>query len=177
MKSSGPLGVSPASGYGIVLGSAARFFGEGTVNPKFFAWHAFFQIRPGKAQSGKIKSYIVGPKQSFIYGSPTEVGGLDEEQDVKGDITYVYIECEVAESAITSAEIKGYDKPKGLFEPEEELKKQEKVRHFLGLIKKARPFPKFGHNLTYPVIQSSFSVPIVIPACVNGYRGLLITTA
>ena len=51
MKSLGPLGVSPSSGYGYVVGSGgARFYGEGTINPKFFAWHAFFQIRPGRFQ-------------------------------------------------------------------------------------------------------------------------------
>jgi len=177
MKSLGPLGVSPASGYGHVVGTSSRFYGEGMLNPKFYAWHAFFQIRPAKFSGRKLTKYIVGPKQSFIYGSPVTVSGLEEEQDAKGDITYVYIECEVADSAIKSAEIKGYDEPKGLFEPEEELKKQEMVRHFLGLVKKTRPFPKFGHALTYPVIQSSFSIPIVIPACINGYRGLLITTA
>jgi hypothetical protein len=176
-KSLGPLGVSPASGYGHVVGTAARFFGEGLLNARFFAWHAFFQIRPGKFSNGMMQKYFVGPKESFIYGSPIVVEGLDEEQPTQGDTTYVYIECDVSDAAITSAEIKGYNVPKTLFEPELELAQQTKVRHFLGLVKKARPFPKFGHNLTYPVIQSSFSVPIVMPACVNGYRGVLITTA
>lgn len=178
MKSLGPLGVSPASGYGYVVGSGgARFFGEGTINPKFYAWHAFFQIKPGKAVGGNITKYYVGPLGSFIYGSDMEVSGLDEEQTTMGDKTFVYIECEVDDAVITSAEIKGYAEVKPLFEPEEELAKQTKVRHFLGVVKKARPYPKFGHNLTYPVIQSSFSVPILIPSCVNGFRGVLITTA
>jgi hypothetical protein len=178
MKSSGPLGVSPASGYGTVLGSGgARFFGEGTINPKFFAWHAFFQIRPGRAVNGEIKSYFVGPKDCFIYGTKAKVSGLDDEQETMGDLTYVYIECNVEDSAISAAAIKGYDEVKSLFEPETELAKQTKVRHFLGLVKKSRPFPKYGHNLVYPVIQSSFAVPIAMPACINGYRGVLITTA
>jgi len=177
MKSLGPLGVSPASGYGQVIGTSARFFGEGMLNPKFYAWHAFFQIKPGRAISGNITKYYVGPKGCFIYGATCEVTGLDEEQSTLGDKTYVYIECEVSDSAITSAEIKGYAQVKPLFEPEEELAEQTKVRHFLGIVKKTKPYPKFGHNLSYPVIQSSFSVPIAIPACINGYRGVLITTA
>jgi len=177
-KSLGPLGVSPASGYGFVMGSgAARFYGEGTINPKFYAWHAFFQIRPGKFNGGTMAEYFVGPLGSFIYGSPVQVEGLDEPQSPVGATTYVYIECEVSSSEITSAEIKGYADVKPLFEPEEELADQTKVRHFLGIVVKQRPFPKFGHNLTYPVIQSSFSIPIVIPACINGFRGVLITTA
>ena len=176
MKSSGPLGVSPASGYGTVVGTSARFFGQGTINPKFYAWHAFFQIRPGRVVDGNITSYYVGPKGSFIYGATCEVTELDEEQNTSGDKTYVYIECEVKDSAIKTAKIKGYAEVKSLFEPEEELAEQTKVRHFLGLIKKKKPFPKYGHNLSYPVIQSSFSVPIAMPACVNGYRGVLITT-
>lgn len=178
MKSLGPLGVSPASGYGYVVGSGgARFFGEGTINPKFFAWHAFFQIRPGKGQSSGIQEYYVGPKGSFIYGSTVAVSGLDVPQATAGPTTYVYIECVVDDGAITTAEIKGYSTVKALFEPEQDLAEQTKVRHFLGFIKKSRPFPKFGHNLVYPVVQSSFSVPIVIPACINGFRGVLITTA
>ena len=177
IKSLGPLGVSPASGYGHVVGSSARFFGEGMLNPRFFAWHAFFQIRPGKVVGGNIVDYYVGPKGSFIYGATCEVTGLDAKQSTAGDLTYVYIECVVASSAISSAQIKGYSEPKPLFEPEEELAEQTKVRHFLGLIKRTKPFPKYGHNLIYPVIQSSFSVPIAMPACINGYRGVLITTA
>ena len=178
IKSLGPLGVSPASGYGFVMGSGgARFFGEGTINPKFYAWHAFFQIKPGTAVGGNITKYYVGPIGSFIYGSTVVVEGLDEEQNTMGDKTYVYIECEVANAAITTAEIMGYSEVKPLFEPEEELAEQTKVRHFLGIVKRAKPYPKFGHNLSYPVIQSSFSVPIAMPACVNGYRGVLITTA
>ena len=94
-----------------------------------------------------------------------------------GAQTFVYIECDVDDGVISSAEIKGYSAVKPLFEPEQDLAKQTKVRHFLGLIIKAKPFPKFGHNLSYPVIQSSFSVPILVPACVNGFRGVLITTA
>lgn len=177
MKSLGPLGVSPASGYGFVMGSGgARFFGEGTINPKFFAWHAFFQIRPGKFNGSVMSNYYVGPIGSFIYGSTVEVTGLDEAITPAGSKTYVYIECNVTDAAITSAEIKGYGTQKPLFEPEAELAEQTKVRHFLGIVVRQRPFPKFGHNLTYPVIQSSFSVPIAIPACVNGYRGVLITT-
>jgi hypothetical protein len=105
------------------------------------------------------------------------VEGLDEKQTLSGSKTYVYIECNVSDGVIDSAEIKGYSEVKPLFEPEEDLAKQTKVRHFLGLVVKEKPFPKFGHNLTYPVVQSSFSVPIVIPACVNGFRGVLITTA
>ena len=177
MKSLGPLGVSPASGYGHLVGTAARFFGEGTINPKFYAWHAFFQIRPGAFSSSGMIDYYVGPKDSFIYGSTVAVEGLDERQTPAGAKTYVYIECEVEESAIIAAEIKGYTEPKPLFEPEQELEEQTKVRHFLGLVVKEKPFPKFGHNLTYPVVQSSFSVPIAMPACINGYRGVLITTA
>ena len=177
IKSLGPLGVSPASGYGVIEGTGGRFFGEGSVNPKFFAWHAFFQIRPGKAVAGKITSYFVGPKGSFIYGATCEVTGLDEEQGTVGEKTYVYIECNVTNSAIISADIKGYATVKPLFEPEEELAEQTKVRHFLGVVKKQKPYPKFGHNLIYPVIQSSFAVPIAMPACINGYRGVLITTA
>jgi hypothetical protein len=155
----------------------ARFFGEGTINPKFFAWHAFFQIRPGSFQGGQLAKYYVGPKGSFIYGSTVDVDGLDEEQPTMGAKTFVYIECDVEDGVIESAEIKGYSSVKPLFEPEEDLAKQTKVRHFLGLIIKQKPFPKFGRNLTYPIVQSSFSVPIVIPACVNGFRGVLITTA
>ena len=177
MKSLGPLGVSPASGYGHVVGTASRFYGEGMLNPKFYAWHAFFQIRPGKFQNGKMQDYFVGPAQCFIYGATCEVTGLDERQTIKGGETYVYIECEVADAAIKSAKIEGYDKVKPLFEPEEELAKQTKVRHFLGLIIREREFPKYGHSLSYPIIQSSFAVPIAMPACVNGYRGVLITTA
>lgn len=180
MKSLGPLGVSPATGYGYVMGHAsARFYGEGTINPKFFAWHAFFQIRPGPVVPGskEIKKYYVGPTGSFIYGSTDAVGGLETAQDTMGDVTYVYIECTVVDAAITYPQIKGYAEVKPLFEPEEELKEQTKVRHFLGMVKKTKPYPKFGHNLSYPVIQSSFSVPIAMPACVNGYRGVLITTA
>lgn len=178
LKSLGPLGVSPASGYGFVMGSGgARFYGEGMVNPKFFAWHAFFQIRVGSASNEGIQNYYVGPKLGFIYGATCAVDGLDEKQDTKGNITYVYIECDVTDAAITSAKIQGYNEVKPLFEPENDLAKQTKVRHFLGMIKKARPFFKFGRNLIYPIVQSSFSVPIVIPACVNGYRGVLITTA
>lgn len=178
MKSLGPLGVSPAKGYGYVIGqTGARFYGEGTVNPRFYAWHAFFQIRPGKSQNNGIEDYYVGPKGSFIYGSTTEVEGLEEKQITSGTKTFVYIECEVEDGAINSAQIKGYAEVKPLFEPEQDLAKQTKVRHFLGLIVKEKPFPKFGHNLSYPVIQSSFSVPILIPACVNGFRGVLITTA
>ena len=178
MKSLGPLGVSPASGYGHVVGTSSRFFGEGMMNPRFFAWHAFFQIRPGSFNtSGAMTGYFVGPKDSFIYGSTVPVDGLDEKQTPAGAKTYVYIECEVEESAITAAEIKGYTEPKPLFEPEEELEEQTKVRHFLGLVVRERPFPKFGHSLVYPIVQSSFSVPIAMPACINGYRGVLITTA
>jgi len=178
MKSLGPLGVSPASGYGFVMGSGgARFYGEGMVNPKFFAWHAFFQIRVGKSLGEGIENYYVGPKLGFIYGTTCVVEGLDEKQATKGDITYVYIEGVVTDAVITSAKIEGYGMVKPLFEPEEELAKQTKVRHFLGMIKKTKPYFKFGHNLIYPIVQSSFSVPIAIPACVNGYRGVLITTA
>jgi len=178
MKSLGPLGVSPATGYGYVMGQAsARFYGEGTINPRFFAWHAFFQIRPGKSEDGQLINYFVGPIGSFIYGTTCEVTGLDEEQSVEGDLTYVYIECDIQNAAIQSAGIKGYSSVKPLFEPEAELAEQTKARHFLGLIKKAKPYPKYGHNLTYPVIQSSFAVPIAMPACVNGYRGVLVTTA
>ena len=178
MKSLGPLGVSPASGYGYVAGSnGARFFGEGTINPKFFAWHAFFQIKPGKSVAGVLTKYYVGPIGSFIHGTTVVVQGLDVEQTPAGAKTFVYIECTVADGVITVAEIKGYSTVKPLFEPEEQLAKQTKVRHFLGLVVRQRPFPKFGHNLVYPVIQSSFSVPIVVPACVNGFRGVLITTA
>ena len=178
MKSLGPLGVSPASGYGFVMGSGgARFFGEGTINPKFYAWHAFFQIRPGRFQNGVMSSYYVGPVGSFIYGSTVAVEKLDEELTPAGTKTYVYIECDVTDAAITSAEIKGYGSQKPLFEPEQELAEQTKVRHFLGIVVKQRPFPRFGRNLVYPVIQSSFAVPIAMPACVNGYRGVLITTA
>lgn len=178
MKSLGPLGVSPASGYGHVVGTSARFLGEGMLNPKFYAWHAFFQIRPGKVNTGgDMTNYYVGPLGSFIYGSDIEVEGLDEEQTTMGAKTFVYIECEVEDAVINSAEIKGYAEVKPLFEPEEELAKQTKVRHFLGVVIKSKPYPKFGHNLSYPVIQSSFSVPILIPSCVNGFRGVLITTA
>jgi hypothetical protein len=177
MKSLGPLGVSPASGYGHVVGTSSRFFGEGMLNPKFYAWHAFFQIRPGKFAGSHMSKYYVGPKGSFIYGSTVEVEGLDEELTPVGARTYVYIECEVTDAAITSAEIQGYDTQKPLFEPEEELAEQTKVRHFLGIVVRERPFPKFGHNLIYPIIQSSFSVPIAIPACINGYRGVLITNS
>ena len=177
LKSLGPLGVSPASGYGYVMGSnSARFFGEGTINPKFFAWHAFFQIRPGKFQGGIMLNYYVGPTGSFIHGTTVEVEGLDETLTPAGLKTYVYIECDVTDGVIDSAEIKGYSSVKPLFEPEEQLAKQTKVRHFLGLVVREKPFPKFGHNLTYPIVQSSFSVPIVVPACVNGFRGVLITT-
>lgn len=177
IKSLGPLGVSPASGYGHVVGTSTRFFGEGMLNPKFFAWHAFFQIRPGRFASGSMTKYYVGPKGCFIYGATCLVTGLDDEQSIMGAQTYVYIECGVTDSAITTAEIKGYAEVKPLFEPEEELAEQTKVRHFLGLIIRSKPFPKFGHNLSYPIIQSSFSVPVAMPACVNGYRGVLITTA
>lgn len=178
MKSLGSLGVSPASGYGYVSGSnGARFFGEGTITPKFFAWHAFFQIRPGKFSGGNMLKYYVGPKGSFIYGSTVEVTNLDEALTPAGAKTYVYIECNVTDAAITSALIKGYASQQPLFEPEAELAEQTKVRHFLGLVVKAKPFPQFGHNLSYPVIQSSFSIPIAVPACINGYRGVLITTA
>ena len=177
MKSLGPLGVSPASGYGHVVGTSSRFYGEGMLNPKFFAWHAFFQIRPGQFIDGVMKKYFVGPIGSFIYGSTVPVEKLDEALTPAGTKTYVYIECGVTDAAITSAEIKGYDSQKPLFEPEQELAEQTKVRHFLGIVVKQRPFPKFGHNLVYPVIQSSFAVPIAMPACVNGYRGVLITTA
>jgi len=157
--------------------ASARFYGEGIINPKFYAWHAFFQIRPGKAQNGAIAKYYVGPLGSFIYGSTVPVSGLDEEKATMGANTYVYIECDVDDGAITTAEIKGYASVQPLFEPEQDLAKQTKVRHFLGMIVKSKPFPKFGHNLTYPVVQSSFAVPIAIPACVNGFRGVLITTA
>jgi hypothetical protein len=147
------------------------------LNPKFYAWHAFFQIRPGKFQNGQMQDYYVGPAGSFIYGCTIPVEGLDQTQSTAGSNTYVYIECDVDDGQITAAEIKGYASVKPLFEPETDLAKQTKVRHFLGMVVKARPFPQFGHNLTYPVVQSSFSVPIVIPACVNGFRGVLITTA
>jgi hypothetical protein len=157
--------------------NSARFFGEGTINPKFFAWHAFFQIKPGKFSNGNMTKYSVGPIGSFIYGSTVGVSNLDEDLTPSGATTYVYIECDVADAAITSAEIKGYSTQKPLFEPEEELAEQTKVRHFLGVVIRSKPFPKFGHNLSYPVIQSSFSVPIAVPACINGYRGVLITTA
>jgi hypothetical protein len=157
--------------------ASARFYGEGTINPKFYAWHAFFQIRPGKAQNGAIASYYVGPLGSFIYGSSVVVEGLDAEQSTIGTTTYVYIECDVDDGEITAALIKGYASVKPLFEPEADLAKQTKVRHFLGFIKKQRPFPKFARNLVYPVVQSSFAVPIAVPACINGYRGVLITTA
>jgi hypothetical protein len=176
-KSLGPLGVSPASGYGHVVGTSSRFFGEGMLNPKFYAWHAFFQIRPGSFTNGVMSKYYVGPVGSFIYGSTVEVTGLDEALTPAGTKTYVYIECGVTDAAITSAEIKGYGTQKSLFEPEEELAEQTKVRHFLGIVVKQKPFPRFGRNLVYPIIQSSFSVPIAIPACVNGFRGVLITTA
>jgi len=176
-KSLGPLGVSPASGYGYVVGSGgARFFGEGTINPKFQSWYAFFQIRPGAFVSGAMSKYYVGPIGSFIHGSTVEVTGLDVAQTPSGTKTYVYIECTVLDGVITVAEIKGYSTVKPLFEPEEALAKQTKVRHFLGLVVKQKPFPKFGRNQSYPIIQSSFSVPIVVPACVNGFRGVLITT-
>jgi hypothetical protein len=177
MKSLGPLGVSPASGYGHVVGTSSRFYGEGMLNPKFYAWHAFFQIRVGAVSSAGIQNYYVGPKLGFIYGTTCAVEGLDEKQETKGAITYVYIDGVVTDAAITSAKIEGYERVQPLFEPEEELAKQTKVRHFLGMIKKTKPFFKFGHNLVYPIVQSSFSVPIAIPACVNGYRGVLITTA
>jgi hypothetical protein len=177
-KSLGPLGVSPASGYGFVMGSGgARFYGEGIINPKFHAWHAFFQIRPGSFSNGVMSKYYVGPEGSFIYGSTAAVTGLEAPQTPAGAKTYVYIECGVSNAAITTAGIKGYSTQKPLFEPEEELEEQTTVRHFLGIVVKQRPFPKFGRNLVYPIIQSSFSVPIAIPACVNGYRGVLITTA
>jgi hypothetical protein len=176
-KPIGPLGVSPASGYGYVVGQAARFFGEGTINPKFFSWNAFFQIYPARFQGNQVSSYKVNPIGSFIYGVSSAVEGLGDEKSVAGESTYVYIECDVDDGKVTSAEIKGYPSVKPLFEPEEDLAKQTKVRHFLGFVKKSKPFPKFGNNLTTPVVQSSFSVPIAIPACINGFRGVLITTA
>jgi hypothetical protein len=96
----------------------ARFFGEGIINPKFHAWHAFFQIRPGRFSNGVMSRYFVGPIGSFIYGSTVEVTGLDEGLTPAGTKTYVYIECGVTDAAITSAEIKGYSTQKPLFEPE-----------------------------------------------------------
>jgi hypothetical protein len=177
MKSLGPLGVSPASGYGHVVGTSSRFFGEGMLNPKFYAWNAFFQIRVGKASNGEIKEFKVGPKDSFIYNFDGEVQGLDEKQTAKSGLNYIYIECVVDDAKIEEAKIKSYNERKPLFEPEEEFQKQNKARHFLGLLKTSKPYYKFGRNLSFPVIQSSYSVPIAIPTCINGFRGVLITTA
>jgi len=177
MKSLGPLGVSPASGYGHVVGTSSRFFGEGMLNPKFYAWNAFFQITVGKVTSGVIKQFKVGPKGSFIYNFDGEVKGLDDKQNAKEGLNYIYIECEVEDAKIKQAEIKSYNERKPLFEPEEEFEKQNLARHFLGLLKPTKPYYKFGRNLSFPVIQSSYSVPIAIPTCINGFRGVLITTA
>jgi hypothetical protein len=177
LKSLGPLGVSPASGYGHVVGTGARYYGEGTLNPKFYSWNAFFQIYPSKASGNSITSIKVGPKGSFIYNFDGDVNGLDQELAVAGDPSYIYIECVVSDAKITSASIKAYSQRKPLFEPENELSEQNMVRHFLGMVKKTKPFYKFGRNLVYPVIQSSYSVPIAMPSCINGFRGVLITTA
>lgn len=177
MKSLGPLGVSPSSGYGHVVGTSSRFFGEGILNPRFYAWNSFFQIRP-IASNKKISAIKVGPKGSFIYGSEVEIPNLDEKITLSGDTSYVYIECKIDESAkIESAEIKVYTERKALFEPEEDLARQTIARHFLGMVKKEKPYYKFSRNLTYPVVQSSYSIPIAIPSCINGFRGVLITTA
>jgi hypothetical protein len=177
MKSLGPLGVSPASGYGHVVGTASRFFGEGTLNPRFYAWNSFFQIRP-IAKNKKIQSIIVGPKDSFIYGCDIDIDKIEEKIDLNSDVNYVFIECKIDESAkIEKAEIITYAERKPLFEPEDDLERQTIARHFLGVVKKTKPFYKFSRNLSYPVIQSSYSVPIAIPACINGFRGILITTA
>ena len=179
LKSLGPLGVSPASGYGHVVGTSTRFYGEGMLNPKFYSWNAFFQIIPHKFQNKQLESVKVLPKGSFIYGYDGEVSDLDSPIDVNGDPSYIYIECDIDEESakITSAKIKAYDSRKALFEPEEELKAQTKARHFLGMVKKSKPFYKFAKNLVFPVVQSSYSIPIAIPACINGFRGVLITTA
>lgn len=179
LKSLGPLGVSPASNYGYVAGTSARFYGEGIINPKFFSWNAFFQIKVTKMTKQKVESIQVVPKGSFIYGYDGEVDGLEKDQDVDGDPTYVYIECDIdgSKSEITSAKIATEKERKPLFEPEEELKSQNKARLFLGLVKKSKPFYKFARNLSYPVIQSCYSVPIAIPSCINGFRGILLTTA
>lgn len=177
MKSLGPLGVSPASGYGHVVGTSTRFYGEGLLNPKFYAWNAFFQIRITKTNGGQITKFQVGPSGSFIYGCDKDVTGLEQDTSVEGDPSYIYIECDVDNAEIQTATIKAYASRKPLFEPETDLAKQTQVRHFLGIIKTSKPFYKFGKNLTSPIIQSSYSVPIAIPACVNGFRGVLLTTA
>jgi hypothetical protein len=118
------------------------------------------------------------PKGSFIYGYDGEVNGLETPIDVNGDPSYIYIECNIDETAkITNAEIKAYDSRKPLFEPENDLEAQTIARHFLGMVKKNKPFYKFAKNLVFPVVQSSYSIPIAIPACINGFRGVLITTA
>jgi len=177
LKSLGPLGVSPSSGYGHVVGTSSRFFGEGLLNPKFYTWNSFFQIRP-VVKSKQIEAIKVGPKGSFIYGSDVEVTNLDAEVALPGDTNYVFIECKINENAkIAEAAIKAYIERKPLFEPEEDLTRQTIARHFLGMIKKKKPYYKFGKNFTYPIVQSSYSIPIAIPSCINGFRGILITTA
>lgn len=176
IKPLGPLGVSPASGYGHVVGTSARFFGEGLINPKYYFWNGFFQIRALKYQAGSFSKFVVGPIGSFLYGYDGEIEKLGDEQTLSTSISYIYIECDVDDGEVTMASIKAYGSRKSLFEPETDLTKQTKARHFLGMVKKSRPFYKFANNVISPVIQSSFAVPMLIPACVNGYRGVLITT-
>lgn len=177
IKPLGPLGVSPAKSYGHVVGTSTRYYGEGLLNPKFYSWNSFFQIRP-IVQFKKIDAVKVGPKDSFIYGTDVKVTGVDEIISLSGDINYIFIECKIDESAtITEASIKAYPQRKPLFEPEIELQRQTIARHFLGMVKRTKPYYKFSKNFSYPVIQSSYSIPIAIPACINGFRGILLTTA
>ena len=127
LKPLGPLGVSPASGYGHVAGTSARFFGEGIIYPRFYSWHAFFQIRPGKFNGKNMVNFYVGPTGSFIYGATAQVTNLDTAITPSGTRTYVYIECDVTSAAITSAQIKGYSTQQSLFEPEGVLAEQTKI--------------------------------------------------
>lgn len=97
------LGVSPAKGYGHVLGTDARFFGGGIIKlPRFSSNHPF-KVYVRKTQSGGYEYKI---RKGFIDGKMVTGTGNNQWQRLSGANYCVIVEATISDLNITEAKVK-----------------------------------------------------------------------
>jgi hypothetical protein len=97
------LGVSPAKGYGHVLGTDARFFGGGIIKlPKFIRNHPF-KVYVRKTQAGGYEYKI---RKGFIGGIEVTGTGDGSWKRLAGASHCIIVEAIVSNNTITTASVK-----------------------------------------------------------------------
>jgi len=97
------LGVSPAKGYGHVLGTDARFFGGGIIKLPRFSNNHPFKVYVRKTQSGGYEYKI---RKGFIDGKEVTGTGENRWQRLQGANYCVIVEATIRELNIAEAKAK-----------------------------------------------------------------------